>query len=99
MSEESDDFDAIVQSNNLEDWFKETQPHVLTIADVYEGIAILSSVQVDLHQYLNEIISALFANNRAGEEVQEVPRLTKKQVSHLQQVFESAATFLEEQDI
>jgi hypothetical protein len=98
MSEPSNDdeiFESIVQENELEQWVHANGPASITISDIYEGVAILSSVQVDLHEYLKTIISAIFENQKAGHELEELPQLTGKQVVYLKQIFESAALFLE----
>jgi hypothetical protein len=94
-SSEDEIFESIIQENELEQWIHANSHNTITVSDIYEGIAILSSVQVDLHDYLKLIINAIFANQKAGYEVEELPRMTGKQIANLKQIFESAAIFLE----
>jgi hypothetical protein len=94
-SNEDDIFESIIEENQLEQWIRDNNHNSITVSDIYEGISILSTVQVDLHDYLKSIIRAIFINQKAGYEVEEIPQLTGKQIANLKQIFESAAIFLE----
>ena len=99
MIESPDDdeiFDSIMEENDMAGWLKQSHVNAITIQDIYEGLSLMSDVQVDLHEYLKTVILAIFKNNKAKNYVEEIPQLTQKQVVHLKQIFESAALFLEE---
>lgn len=100
MPDKDDDelFEDIIEATELKKWFEEAHPHQLTIGDVYEGVAIVASMQVELNQYLKDVVTAIYNNNQRGEIVDETPKLTTKQIVHLMTIFESAAEFLEEFD-
>lgn len=99
--EEQDQFDKIIQDNNLENLFKHNSGinPTLTLGDLYEGINILSSAQVDLHHYLKDVLEGLRANNQSGYEVVKVPMLTKRQADLLTRIFEDCARFSEDFDV
>ena len=88
-------FQEIVNNSNLEDLQSENEKHTLTLGDVYEGIAIVSQVQVEIHRYLQGVMSAIYENNKAGEVVKDFPAITPTQASCLLAIFEAAAVFLE----
>lgn len=94
-SNEDEMFESIIQENELEKWIHNNTHNSITVSDLYEGIAIMSSVQVELHDYLKSIIKAIFQNQKAGFEITELPQLSGKQIANLKQIFESAALFLE----
>jgi hypothetical protein len=96
-SQDPDDiFNSIVENNGLEDWLEKTKANSITIGDIYQGLAILSSMQADMHEYLKDVIRVVFKNNNAGFQVEPLPELSSIQVAHLKQIFESAAIVLEE---
>lgn len=102
MEDKPDDneiFESIIEENNMEAWLKKSRLDSITISDIYEGLAILSGLQADLHEYLKLVINCVFQNNQAGFEVEELPQLTSQQVGYLKQIFESAALFLEEEGV
>lgn len=102
MEEKPDDdeiFESIIEDNDMEAWLEKTHANSITIADIYEGLTIMSSVQVDLHEYLKSVINSIFKNNQAGFVVEEIPQLTSKQVAYLKQIFEASALFMEEQGV
>lgn len=94
-----DEFDKIISNNGLDDWFKETSSPELTLGDLYEGICILSSAQVDLHHYLKDVLETLRLNNQAGNRVKKVPRITPVQAELLLRMFEDCASFSEQFDV
>lgn len=90
-------FEEIIEASDLNNWFEEQKrSNQLTIGDIYEGIAIVSQTQVELHQYLMKVMTTIYENNKAGHQVGELPRLTPKQVVALMNIFENAALFTEE---
>ncbi len=99
MPSKSDDeaFEEIIEGSELKKWFEDNMAmNQLTIGDLYEGSCILSQVQVELHTYLMKVMKTLYENNKAGEVITQLPRLTPKQVVSLINIFENAQIFLED---
>lgn len=99
MEEKNEEFEAILKHNDMLDMYNDSQKSMLTLGDLYEGLAIISSVQADLHNYLYSVVKAIQNNNRAGELVNEIPQLKASQAAQLLQIFELGELFLEETDV
>lgn len=90
-------FEEIIEQTDLRKWFEEQKnSNQLTIGDVYEGISIVSGAQVELHQYLMTVMRSIYNNNKAGHVVEDLPRLSSRQVVALINIFENAAIFVED---
>ena len=93
-SNPSDEFDEIISHNNMEHLYGENG--VMTIQDVYEGLAILSNLQADMHRYLRDVMMTIYQNTRSGKNPGDFPQLSNEQVLYLEKTFNAAAQFLEE---
>lgn len=96
MEEPNNEFEEILKHNDMLDMYNDSQKFLLTLGDLYEGLAIISSVQADLHNYLHAVVRAIQSNNRAGQNINEIPQLKASQASQLIQIFELGGMFLEE---
>lgn len=98
MSEEDDKFDEIIEGSGLAEVFDEMFPSVLTLGDLYEGLALMSNVQVDVHDYLKSVIRTIQYNHRSSSDWtrSEIPQMSVGQATALSNIFKWTALFLED---
>jgi hypothetical protein len=89
---EDNQFDDIVENSDLNGWMEERKK--LTFGDIYEGMAMLSSLQVEIHDYLRHAINRIKINAESKEDIQTMPVLTQKQIASLMSIFEDTSNFL-----
>jgi hypothetical protein len=92
---EDNQFDDIVENSDLNGWMEERKK--LTFGDIYEGMAMMSSLQVEIHDYLRHAIDRIRLNSESKESIQTMPSLTQRQIASLMSIFDDTATFLEDE--